>query len=59
MKDVGLTWLVVWVLVAIVAVSTFFYAIEEYACDKGEVRYSGDLISGCFPADSPVVLNGR
>ena len=36
-----------------------FYAIEEYACDKGEVRYSGDLISGCFPADSPVVLNGR
>ena len=59
MKDMELSQLVVWVLVAIVAVSTFFYAIEEYACDKGEVRYSGDLISGCFPADSPVVLNGR
>lgn len=59
MKDVGLTWLVVWVLAAIVSVSTLFYLIDAYACDKGEVRYSGDVISGCFPADSPVVLNDR
>lgn len=59
MKDKGFPQLVVWVLVAIVSMSAIFYVIDVNACDKGEVRYSGDVISGCFPVDSPVVLNAR
>lgn len=59
MKDMELSQLVVWVLVAIVSMSAIFYVIDVNACDKGEVRYRGDVISGCFPVDSPVVLNGR